>query len=85
MLNSLKFGLAAGILWALYMFVYTILSMYTGYGSVMLNMMANLYPGYTISWQGSIVGLIYGFFDGFIGIFLFAWIYNALLAKNVRK
>ena len=78
MLNPKKLGVSGGILWSLCLFICTILSMYTGYASEFLNMMAGAYPGYSISWLGSIIGLFYGFVDAFIGLFLLAWIYNKL-------
>jgi hypothetical protein len=52
--------------------------MYTGYSTEFLNLIASIYPGYSISWSGSIVGLAYGFADGFVGLFLLAWLYNKL-------
>jgi len=78
MLNPIKLGVSGGIVWGLCMFICTILAMHVGYSVNFLNLMADIYPGYTISWLGSIVGLIYGFFDAFIGLFLLAWIYNKL-------
>lgn len=78
MLNSKNLGLAAGILWGISMFALTILAIFTGYGTAWLELMASIYPGYTISWVGSILGLIYGFLDGFIGLYIFGWLYNKL-------
>lgn len=40
--------------------------------------MTGIYLGYSTSWLGSIIGLVYGFADGFISLFLLAWIYNKL-------
>ena len=78
MLNARRLGLAGGILWGLSMFVCTLISLYTGYGTAWLNLMADIYPGYTISLIGSVIGLAYGFADAFIGFFLLAWLYNKL-------
>ncbi len=78
MLDAKRLGLAGGILWGLSMFVMTIVSMYTGYAGDWMGMMANMYPGYHVTWAGSLVGFIYGFIDGFIGLFLLAWIYNKI-------
>lgn len=78
MLNPIKLGISGGILWGLSMFICTIPAMYFGYFSKFLNIMADIYPGYTISWLGAFVGLIYGFFDAFFGLFILAWIYNKL-------
>ncbi len=69
-------GIAAGIMWGVSMFVMTWVSMYTGYGALWLEVMASVYPGFDISPVGSVVGLIYGFLDCFIGFFIVGWIYN---------
>jgi len=78
MLYPTKLGLSGGILWALSMFVMTVISLYTGYAADFLNLMGSIYPGYTISWIGSFFGMIYGFLDAFLGLFLLAWLYNQL-------
>jgi hypothetical protein len=78
MINPRRLGLAAGILWGFCMFLTTIVSIYTGYAQDFLMSMSSVYPGYTISWGGSFLGLIYGFFDSGIGFFLLAWLYNKL-------
>lgn len=78
MLNPTKLGISGGILWGLSMFICTILAISVGYSTSFLTIMADIYPGYTISWLGTIIGLVYGFLDGFFGLFLLAWIYNKL-------
>lgn len=78
MINPVKLGVAGGILWALSMFICTILGIYFDYSTDFLNMIAGIYPGYNISWGGAFIGLIYGFIDGFFGLFLLGWLYNKL-------
>lgn len=78
MLNPVKLGISGGIVWGAYMFILTVLAHYTGYSTKFLELMVDMYPGYTISHWGTLVGLFYGFIDGFIGLFLLAWIYNKL-------
>ncbi len=39
------------------------------------------YRGYNISATGSVIGMVWGFFDGAIGGFIFAWLYNLLADK----
>lgn len=78
-LNALKFGLAAGIFWGLAMFVMTLAGIWFDYGHMWLQLMADVYPGYEVTYWGSVVGLVYGFFDGFIGLSIFAFIYNKLV------
>ena len=80
-INTKNFALAGGILWAAAMLVFTWVSIPTGYGAVVLNAVASIYPGYTISWLGGIIGAIYGFIDMFIALYLFGWLYNKLEAK----
>ncbi len=77
-LNATKFGLSAGILWGLTLFVMTWISMYTGYGMFWLSNWMDIYPGYDLSGIGSLIGLAYGFVDGFVGLFIFAWLYNLM-------
>ncbi len=77
-LNAKNFGLAFGILWGVFLFIMTLLSVFTGYGLDFFKILSSIYPGYKVSYLGSVVGLIYGFLDGFIGFYLFALIYNFL-------
>lgn len=75
-LNAWGLGLAGGILWAAALFITTWISLFTGYASLWLTVMMDMYPGFDISVPGSFIGLAYGFIDGFIGLFLLAWLYN---------
>ena len=75
-LDAKQLGLALGILAGLCMLILTWLSILWGYGTEILNLMASIYPGYTLTWGGSFVGLIYGFIDGLIGGYIIAWLYN---------
>lgn len=76
-----RFGLAVGILWSLSMFLTTLISVWTGYARTMLDIMASIYPGYSITLSGSVIGLIFGFIDGFITGYILIWIYNWLENK----
>jgi len=76
MLNVKSFAIAGGILCAIVMFIVTLISLINGYAGEFLNIMTNVYPGYKVSGIGVITGAIYGFIDGFIGCYVFAWIYN---------
>lgn len=77
MLNPKKLGYAGGILGGLTMLIVTILAVASGcYGLEWLEGMKSLYPGYKISYLGSIVGMVYGLIDGFVFFYLLAWLYN---------
>jgi hypothetical protein len=82
MLNAKNLGLAGGIVWGAVLFLVTIISVLTGYASGFLGIFTSLYPGYSITWLGSFIGLVYGFIDAFVGLWLFAWIYNKLESKG---
>lgn len=76
MLDPKALGLSAGILWGLSIFLFTIVGIYSSYGHQSLEILSDTYPMYSISWLGSIVGLIAGFVDGFIVFYLLGWLYN---------
>lgn len=78
-IDALKFGLAAGILWAVFLFVLTFIGMGTGYAAGFLQPLSSVYPGYQLSASGAFFGLIDAFIDAFVGFWLLIKIYNALL------
>jgi hypothetical protein len=76
MLNPKSLGLAGGILWGAAIVLMTYLNMFFGYGSMWSLLIADVYLGYEVTFLGSIIGFIWGFFDAFVGFFLLAWFYN---------
>ena len=75
-LNAWKMGLAAGILWGLALLLMTLISTYTGWGMFWLSQWMDVYPGFNLSIKGAFLGLVYGFVDGFVCLFLLCWLYN---------
>ncbi len=75
-LNVRALGLAGGIAWGLVIFLLTYWFLIFGYEGVTLARLSNVYLGYSVTWYGAFVGLIWGFVDGFIGGVLLAWLYN---------
>ena len=76
-LNIKAFALTCGIIWGLGLFLLTwwIIAFDGSGGSTII---ARLYRGYTITPIGSVIGLIWAFFDGLIGGAIFAWLYNKI-------
>ncbi|MFC1809148.1 bacteriophage holin [Candidatus Omnitrophota bacterium] len=76
--NVKAFALTCGILWGLGVFflAWWIILFDGATGEV--TMIGRIYRGFTITPLGSLVGLAWGFCDGFIGGALFALIYNKL-------
>jgi hypothetical protein len=79
MLDVKRFALAGGILCGVVVFLITLISIGTsGYGAEWLRVVESVYPGFHVTVVGSIVGLFYGFVDGFVVLGVFAWLYNKL-------
>jgi len=73
-LNRLAFAISLGIFWAV-----SVLFL-TGWAAAVSNPAAvdflRLYPGYSVSVAGAIIGCLWGLIDGFICGFIFAALYN---------
>ena len=83
-LNIKAFALSCGLFWGFALFVmawWLILLEGNAPEPCWLNRM---YPGYTMTPVGSIIGLVWGFVDAGIGSLIFAWLYN-LLADKFKK
>jgi len=82
---SLKaLSLAAGILWALALFLTGVMNLiWPAYGEAFLKMMASVYPGYNAarSMSDLFVGTLYAFFDGAIFGWVLGWLYNSLIGR----
>ncbi|MBT6068928.1 bacteriophage holin [Candidatus Peregrinibacteria bacterium] len=77
MLNPKALALSGGIIWGLGLFILTFLGMYVpGYGLSFFQFITDVYPGYGLDISGAFLGLAYGFLDAFIGLYIFAWLYN---------
>ncbi len=78
-LNVKAFALAFGIIWGVGLFLMTWWIIYFGGGATgEPTLIGRLYLGYRISPLGSVIGFVWGFFDGLIGGAVFAWLYNKL-------
>jgi hypothetical protein len=49
-----------------------------------LGLLANYFPGYSVSWPGAVLGLLYGALTGAIVGSSLAWIYNRLANRRAR-
>ena len=78
MKNVKQVALAGGILWGGMIFLVTLANVFWGYGTAFLKVWMSIYPGFTLTVGGSIIGLIYGFLDMYIGIYIIDWVYRAV-------
>lgn len=77
-LNIKAFALGCGIMWGAGLFLLTWWLIAFDGVTGEPTFIGRLYRGYTISPIGSVIGLIYAFFDALIGGAIFAWLYNKL-------
>ena len=77
-LNIKSFALTCGIVWGLGLFFLTWWFIAFDGATGEPTLIGKLYRGYTVSPIGSVIGLVYAFFDALIGGAIFAWIYNKL-------
>ncbi|RMG05981.1 MAG: hypothetical protein D6726_00270 [Nitrospirae bacterium] len=80
-LKPVALGVAVGLVWGGSLFFTTWISYFTGYATLFLKTLAeSIYPGYSISPLGSVLGFVYGFLDGLISVTIIGWIYNRLVS-----
>ncbi len=77
-INVRASALSLGIIWGLLVFGFTWWLYFRHISVGQPTLVGKVYPYYTISPLGSLLGLIYGFIDGLIVGGAFAWIYNRL-------
>ncbi|MEW6620774.1 MAG: hypothetical protein AB1422_15805 [bacterium] len=78
-LNKVALGLAGGIVWGLTVFIATIWVLLISpppAGGNHLELLGKFYIGYCVNWPGSLIGLAYGFVNGFITLWVCGWLYN---------
>ena len=83
-LNVKAFALTCGIIWAtgvLFLTWWLILLEGSEPSGCFLN---RIYKGYTMTPVGSLIGMVWGFFDAGIGGAVFAWMYNLLVGKLTK-
>lgn len=74
-------ALAGGMFWGVGLFLVTWWIIAFDGVSYEPTFIARLYRGYSISPAGSVIGLVWGFFDGLFTGAIFAWLYNIILGK----
>jgi hypothetical protein len=80
-LSVCNLGMSIGIVWGLMTFILVLLCMNTGFGLTLLEVLSSIYMGVVPSFSGAILGLFWGFIDGFIFGALIALVYNYCACK----
>ncbi|UCH48460.1 MAG: bacteriophage holin [Betaproteobacteria bacterium] len=76
------FALTCGLVWGIGLFVLTWWIIAFDGASTDPTLLGSIYRGYSITPVGSVIGLIWGLVDGFIGGTIFAWLYNLLASRR---
>ena len=77
-LDPKRLGLACGILWCAGVLFMAIISMLFGTGPLTWQLISEWYIGAGPTPSGALIGTIWAFFDGGIGGYVLAWLYNQL-------
>jgi hypothetical protein len=84
-LNVKAFALACGIIWGIGLFCITWwIIMFSG-SSDDATLIGRVYLGYHLNPLGSLIGLVWAFFDGLVGGAVLAWLYNRLLSMFSKQ
>lgn len=83
-LNATAFALAFGLIWGIGLFLMTWWIIVFEGSTGEPTMIGMVYRGYAISPVGSLVGLVWGLFDGLICGAVFAWLYNLICTFTYR-
>lgn len=84
-LNIKAFSLACGLMWGLGVFCLAWWIMLFEGATGEAFFLGHLYRGFNISPLGSVIGLVWAFFDGLFGGAIFAWLYNKLASACPGK
>jgi hypothetical protein len=80
-LDAKAFGLACGIVVGIAGFLATLFSLQRGAGQT-ISVLSAAYFGYTWSFTGALLAIVWGLLYGFIGGWLVAVIYNGLAGRR---
>ncbi len=83
-LNVKAFAVTCGLIWGFgLLFITWWIMLFEGSTGDIL-VIGHVYRGFNVSPLGSVIGLLWGFFDGLVGGAIFAWLYNFILSR-VKK
>ena len=80
-LNVKALAMSGAILWGAVILLITWWILLLDGPSDEVTLLAKVYRGYSITFMGSLIGMLWGLMDGAIGGALLAWLYNRLSAK----
>ena len=83
-LKAGPFGVACGFVWVIGLFILSVAHLACPeWGGAMVRLMQNIYCGYAMTPWGVVIGLLWAFFDAFLGGWLLAFFYNRMVRYSV--
>lgn len=82
-IHKRAFGIAVGSVAGMLVFALTAASVLRGGHTEILPLLANYYPGYSVSWTGAVVGFAWTFFVFFVAGWFAAFCRNFALATSI--
>ncbi len=78
-INAKALALALGILWSLALLSVSIIALMSDhYLHNVIDFFSSIYLGYTLSFSGILIGMLWAFLDAAVGGLVLAWLYNKL-------
>lgn len=78
-LNEKALAISLGFLWSLAILSLSIIAMMSeNYLHNVVEFFSSIYLGYSLSFTGILIGMVWAFIDAAIGGWLLAWLYNKL-------
>lgn len=84
-LNQKALAVGVGIVWGVLVFLITNIILLRGGTGEHMSRLSEIYVGYSFSFFGSIIGLLWGFVSMFIAGWVVAWLYNRLSGTSTSK
>jgi hypothetical protein len=84
-LNIKAFAVTCALMWGLGVFCLAWWIMLFEGATGEVPFLGHLYRGFNISPLGSVIGLVWAFFDALVGGAIFAWLYNFLTSRCPGK
>jgi hypothetical protein len=77
------FGMAVGAAMGLLLFAATVFCVVRGGHPAFVDLIANYYPGYSVSWPGAAIGFVWASFSFFVAGWFCAFCRNFVIAASI--
>ena len=82
-LHKRAFGMAVGLTFAVLVFLVTVLAILKPGAPFFVPLLAQYFPGYSVSWTGALIGFAWAFVAFFVAGWFTAFVRNFIMAVNL--